>query len=270
MKAELNSFSHTEQSERRQPAYSRPSPRAKTLESRKPAPQHPSRRHSPVTTELREIGLAMHEILALADIMRESYGNGDLASIRHRLPHLMSKAMTLESALSNIMEQSTLKTESTDTTCERFDIAALLQEACEAARSTLGDKPVVIMDVSCPGPVIIQSDPAKIKRIVTCLMSNAAKFTARGRIALILGRDDDKIRLIVADTGRGMAPEEISVALKPAASEYDGEGNGHAAASPGLGVVKELVNKLNGSISIASKQGEGLIVEVTLPLEPSQ
>ena len=182
----------------------------------------------------------------------------------------MSKTTTLESALSHIIELSTLETEPTDTTCERFDIVALLYEACQAARSTLGDKPVTIMDVSCPNPVVIHSDPAKIKQIMTCLMSNAAKFTARGRIALILGRDDDKIRLTVADTGRGMAPEQISAVLKPVDREYDGERNGPAAAGPGLRIVKELVNKLNGGISIASKQGEGTIVEISLPLEPLQ
>jgi len=166
------------------------------------------------------------------------------------------------------MKQSTLETEPADTICERFDIVAILQEACEAARSTLGDKPVTIMDVSCPSPVVIHSDPAKIKRIMTCLMSNAAKFTARGRIALILGRDDDTIRLTVADTGRGMAPEQIKAVLQPAGRTYDGERTVPAASGPGLRIVKELVNKLCGGISIASKPGEGTIVEVSLPLEP--
>lgn len=61
--------------------------------------------HSPVTTEVREVGLLLHEILALADIMREAYGNGDIDNLRHRLPLLMSKAVTLESALSNIIKQ---------------------------------------------------------------------------------------------------------------------------------------------------------------------
>ncbi len=255
----------------RQPlAYSRTSPTTKTQELPRPAFQHPSRMQSPAAAELREIGLVLHQILALADMMREAYGNGEMVSLRHRLSLLMLKTAILESALSTITEPSAPEAAPADTTCESFDIVALLHEASEAARSALGDKPVTVMDVSCPNPVIIHSDPAKIKRIMTCLLSNAAKFTARGRISLILGRDDDKIRITIADTGRGMEPEEIRAALKPAGRKYDGVRNGPAAAGQGFRIVKELVSKLNGSISIASKQGEGTIVEVSLPLEPLQ
>ncbi len=49
-----------------------------------------------------------------------------------------------------------------------------------------------------------------VRQIMMSLMSNAAKFTDRGRIALILSKDNDEIRLTVADTGRGMAQEQIN------------------------------------------------------------
>jgi two-component system, cell cycle sensor histidine kinase DivJ len=269
MKAEARDLARPGKSMRQPLAYSCTSPTTRTQELPRPAFQHPSRMQSPATSELREIGLALHQILALADMMREAYGSGEMVSLRHRLSLLMLKTATLESTLSTILDPSTSETSPTDTTCELFDIVALLHETSEATRSTLGDKPVTVMDVSCPNPVIIHSDPTKIKQIMTCLLSNAAKFTTRGRIALILGRDDDKIRITVADTGRGMEPEEIRAALKHVGRKYDGKRNGPAAGL-GFRTVKELVNKLNGSISIASKQGEGTIVEVSLPLEPMQ
>jgi two-component system, cell cycle sensor histidine kinase DivJ len=270
MKADVNGLALAGKSVRRPPADSRSSSTMEIIEVRRPASRHPSRMQSPVAAEMREIGLMLHEILAIADIMREAYGSGEMENLRHRLSLLRSKTATLESALSNVIMLSTLETEPTDATCERLDIVALLHEVSEAARTTLGDKPVTVMDASCPGPVVIYSDLSIIRQIMTCLMSNAAKCTSRGRIALILGRDDDKIRLTVADTGRGMELEQIKAVLKPSGRKYVGERNGPAGAGRGLRIVKELVSKLNGGISIASKPGEGTIVEVSLPLEPLQ
>jgi signal transduction histidine kinase len=270
MKAEISGLARAGKSVRKSPAYSRSLPTMETIQVRRPANQHPSRMQSSAAPELREIGLTLHEILALADMMREAYGSGEMEDLRLRLSLLQSKTTILESALSNVLEQLKLEAQTKDAGFERFDIVALLQEVAEASRSTLGDKPVAVMDVSCPGPVVVHSDPARIRQIMTCLLSNAVKFTSRGRIALILGRDDDKIRLIVADTGRGMTPEQISAALTPSGCKYDAERKGQAASGQGLRTVKELVNNLSGGISLASKQGEGTIVEISLPLDPLQ
>jgi signal transduction histidine kinase len=98
------------------------------------------------------------------------------------------------------------------------------------------------------------------------LVSNAAKFTNRGRIALILSRDNDEIRLTVADTGRGMTQEQITSVQGFSDQGHVIEKNDLATAGLGLKLVKALVKRLHGSLSIASKAGEGTIVAVSLPI----
>ena len=148
---------------------------------------------------------------------------------------------------------------------ERFDIIALLHEVTESARSLAKNKPVTVMDVSFPGPVVIHSDAAKIRRIMTELMSNAVNFTDRGRIALIMSRDDDELKLTVADTGRGMPAEQINSVLEMSDYGYDIEMNGPASSGLGLRIVNALVKKIDGMLAIASKPGEGTRFEVLLP-----
>lgn len=106
MKAEVNGVAYSGKPEVKPPVYPNPVQATKTLETRKRPFRHLSRTQSPVTNEMREIGLTLHEILALADIMCEAYGDGDWERLRHRLPILMSKAVTLEAALSNIIRQT--------------------------------------------------------------------------------------------------------------------------------------------------------------------
>jgi two-component system, NarL family, sensor histidine kinase EvgS len=100
---------------------------------------------------------------------------------------------------------------------------------------------------------------------MTGLANNAAKFTDRGRIALILNKDKDTIRLMVTDTGRGMSPEEVAAVFDTADREFDGEVSAYTGSGLGLRIVKHLVKSLEGNLSVSSKTGEGTIVEVALP-----
>jgi len=156
--------------------------------------------------------------------------------------------------------------EAAQAACERFDIVALLRNVSKAGRSITHDKPIAVMDVSCADSLMIHSDEAKVTRIMMGLMNNAVQSTDRGRIALILGREADEIRLTVTDTGRGMEQEQINAVLAPSDPEDDHKMVVVATSGLGLRTVKALVKQLNGEISIASQTGKGSIVAVSLPM----
>ena len=228
-----------------------------------------SRITSPVISHATEnVGLTIYELLGMAELMRVAYEKGELESVQNRLSLLLAKAADLASSISDILDLKKIEAEPDDAASERFDITALLHEVTAGARSQAGNRAITVMDAACPGPVVIYSDPSKIRQIVTGLMSNSVKFTDRGRIALIMSRDDGELKLTVTDTGRGMAPEQVSDVLETSDRGYDVEMNGLATSGLGLRIVKALVKKLDGKLSIASKKGEGTIVTVSLPLKP--
>ncbi len=214
----------------------------------------------------RGAGQALYEILGIAELTRVAYEKGELESVQHRLEVLLSEAADLSYTISNIIELSRLETQSIHPANIHFNIVSLLQEVAQRTRESIGEKPLVVMDVSSPNPVVILSDPAKIRQIMTVLATNAAKFTDRGRIALILNKDEDRIRLMVTDTGRGMTSEEIAAVFDTVDREYDGQTPGYTESGLGLRIVKHLLRSLNGSLSVSSRVGEGTIVEVSLPL----
>jgi signal transduction histidine kinase len=222
---------------------------------------------SPVISRAtREAASTLYELLGRAELMRVAYEKGELATFQSLLSLLRKEAADLTLSISSIVELTKLEKDPTETECERFDIVALLHDVSKAASSIVGDKPVTVMDVSCPSPVVIYSDPSMIRQIMMSLVSNAAKFTNRGRIALILSKDNDEIRLTVADTGRGMTQERITSVLGSSDKGHAIEMNDLATSGLGLRLVKALVKRLHGSLSIASKAGEGTIVAVSLPI----
>ena len=218
----------------------------------------------------RDAGLTLYEILGMAELMRVSYEKGEIEILHSRLAILLSQAVNLSSALANILELSKLETEPETTTCQDFDIVTLLQDISHQARLSIGQKPVKVMDVDYPGPVTIRSDPGKVRKIIMGLISNAAKFTDRGRIALILNKDAYRIRLIITDTGRGMTAEQMNAAFAPSDTQGQAGKNGHSVQLLGLRMIRNLVKLLEGSITVSSKVGEGTIVEVSLPIELSE
>jgi len=241
------------------------------LDTRGKGSAKPDWMKSPVIIKAaREAGLTLYEILGMAELMRVAYEKGEIESLHNRLSLLMSQATSLSFALTNIVELSRLDAEPVTTMYRYFDIVALLQEVVQRARLNIGQKPVTVMDVSSAGPVTILSDPGKVRKIMIGLINNAVKFTDRGRIALILNKDQYSLNLIITDTGRGMTAEQMNAAFAPSYTHGHTEKNVHAGSGLGLGMIRNLVKLLEGSITVSSKVGEGTIIEVSFPLNPSE
>jgi len=103
------------------------------------------------------------------------------------------------------------------------------------------------------------------------LVTNAVKFTPKGRIDVRMEKDEQakQVRIVVADTGIGMKPEEIRVIF----DEFYRAGNSSARFKSGVGlglaIVKKAVGLLRGEIQVESVYGEGSKFTVTLPFERS-
>jgi signal transduction histidine kinase len=247
----------------------------RSLERSTPAAMHDdapvSRIQAPIVDQaIRETGSSLYEFLGMAELMRVAYEKGELASAQNRLDIIIRDAATLSSAFSMILEYIRLESRPADTGNRNFDIVALLREVSHFARTLVQRTPITVMADACTTPLVINSDPDKLRLITMGLVSNAAQFTDRGRIALILSKDNDELRLTVADTGRGMTQEQIDVLFSSSDHENDGEViNTDPHCGLGSRIVKNLVKQLHGRISVSSKLGEGTIIAVSLPLNSS-
>lgn len=232
----------------------------------KSRPTGPGRKqHSVRGDAARDIGLPLYEILAVTDQMREAYGNGNWENLGNRLSLLMAKSALFASALSALIEHPGLDNTDRTASCKEFDLAALLRETIQSTRMIIDDKPVKIIDVASHLPFIVHADRNRIIRILTGLLNNAAKFTHRGRITVILTKDEDLLRMTIADTGIGMTEHQISAYLPLAAGTVNSESEETVpSAGRGLRAIRDLVSLLGGSMNLSSKPGEGTIVEVLL------
>ncbi|KAK7946259.1 uncharacterized protein PG986_010580 [Apiospora aurea] len=115
-----------------------------------------------------------------------------------------------------------------------------------------------------------------IRRVVMNLLGNSLKYTERGRIEVRLSRDpvttrrrgvrQNMIRIVVADTGKGMSKDFLINGLYKPFSQED---QLSAGTGVGLSLVKKLVTSLGGEVSVKSQLDVGSVVTVLLPLPPA-
>jgi len=114
-------------------------------------------------------------------------------------------------------------------------------------------------------PLVV--DPTRLKQILLNLISNAIKFTKPGGSVLVSGRHATDVGVVfeVRDTGVGMTPDEIDIALEPFGQVDASLARGHEGTGLGLPLALRLAELHGGSLHIDSEKGCGTTVVVTLP-----
>ena len=120
-------------------------------------------------------------------------------------------------------------------------------------------------DIPQPCPKI-RADAVRLRQIVINLLSNAVKFTEAGSVTVSLAWDDS-FRITVADTGIGMAQDEIAIALEPFEQVENAITKKYQGTGLGLPLAKRLVELHGGTIVITSTKGAGTSICVQLPAE---
>jgi len=149
---------------------------------------------------------------------------------------------------------------------EEVDIGAHVAEIVEGFRRR-ADEAGVELTVEAADGLLLETDPDRLGQIAQNLVENALRFTPEtGRVAVAVGPDGDAdsgARIVVADTGVGIAPEDLPHVLD---RRYVGRLRPVRAEGSGLGlsIVAGLAARLGGSVAVDSTPGKGAVVTVTL------
>ncbi|CAH9058151.1 Sensor histidine kinase RcsC [Pseudoalteromonas holothuriae] len=117
-----------------------------------------------------------------------------------------------------------------------------------------------------PLPNYIIIDPTRLRQILLNLTSNALKFTSVGKISIAVSCSEDVLKISVTDTGIGMTSTEQKELFNAFYQADSSTSRKYGGTGLGLNISKNLANKLNGDISVASEVGSGTIFTLTLGL----
>ena len=156
-----------------------------------------------------------------------------------------------------------------------FDLHDLLQRLAEGASAAAAAKGLAFACQVDPAlPRQAHHDPLRLRQIIVNLLSNAFKYTPRGRVELRAGRHPaepggaDGFHVTVTDTGPGLAADLQARVFTPFASAPAGAAPAPGEGSSGLGLAisQRLAERMGGRLTLHSQPGAGTQVALWLPL----
>lgn len=117
-------------------------------------------------------------------------------------------------------------------------------------------------------PPVLYGDVERLKQVLSNLVTNAAKFTRKGKVKLrVYQPDKSHWAFEVSDTGKGIAQNVLPHVFQPFWQE-DGSTTRDTQSGVGLGlsIVKQLTTSMNGEIIVDSVEGEGTTFTLTFPI----
>ncbi len=146
------------------------------------------------------------------------------------------------------------------------DLAALTADLASAFRSAMQSAGLAF-EVECEGSgELALIDRDMWEKIVLNLLSNAFKFTLTGSVRLSLRREDDRIVLVVSDTGVGIPTHELTRVFERFHRIEGTRGRSHEGSGIGLALVRDLVRMHQGDITVESELGLGTTFRVWIPV----
>jgi signal transduction histidine kinase len=181
------------------------------------------------------------------------------------LDDVLASARHLRSLIDDVLDLSKVEAGQIELQVEPFSLPAALERGVVMVRDGAASGGVRISLSSDPGIDTVIGDERRVRQVVVNLLSNAVKFTpAGGTVDVAAARFDGEVRVSVADSGPGIAPEDQARIFEEfqqaAAGKEQREGTGL-----GLALSKRLVELHGGRIWVESEIGKGSRFVFTLP-----
>jgi PAS domain S-box-containing protein len=145
------------------------------------------------------------------------------------------------------------------------DLASLTENLSGSFRSVIEKAGMELVVNTDPLSKDVYVDRQMWEKIVFNLLSNAFKYTLKGRITVEITKDNSNAIFKVADTGLGIPEKELANMFTRFHRIEGSSGRSYEGSGIGLSMIKELVNQHGGTISVESTEGEGSTFTVTIP-----
>ncbi len=212
-----------------------------------------------------EIRTPLNGIIGYCDLLMREEGQRLTAHGRRDLNVVKTNAKTLLALINDILDLSKIEAGRVEVVTELVDVQELAEECLATVKEYLKGKDVALTTHIDPSVRTLRSDALKLRQIMLNLLSNAAKFTDAGEVALNLVPAGNEVLMTVEDTGVGIPSDQLPFIFEKF-RQVDGSTTRKVGGTGlGLAIVRELSRVLGGNVSVTSTLGRGTTFTVRMP-----
>lgn len=191
--------------------------------------------------------------------------------IREYALGIESTSNVLLSLINDIIDFSKIENGQMKMLPVKFNLSSFINDMLDQNIPVANEKNLqFVIDVNKNMPEYIYGDDARIKQVISNLVSNAIKYTDEGTVTVnfdyeqMSGRNI-KMKVVVSDTGRGIKSEQLAK-LYDSFDRLGVDSEGIKGNGIGLAITKRIIDMMNGSIEVESYYGHGSIFTITIPV----
>jgi signal transduction histidine kinase/AmiR/NasT family two-component response regulator len=211
-----------------------------------------------------EIRTPLNAVLGMVQVMER---DGLSEAQRRRLEVIGSSGRALLAILNDVLDLTKIEVGKLEAEAARFDLVEAVELAAAAYAPMADQKDIAFqlnIDPAVRGWWI--GDSARLRQVLTNLISNALKFTSAGSIEVAVRRSQDGVSFEVADTGIGVPKDKLEAIFEKFTQADASTTRRYGGTGLGLAICYELVRLLGGELTVASTEGEGSRFAFSLPL----
>ncbi|MFW5973601.1 MAG: PAS domain S-box protein, partial [Bacteroidota bacterium] len=233
------------------------------IEAKEKAEEMARLKSSLLSNMSHEIRTPLTAIIGFSDVLRESFGGETNDMVRI----INDSARRLLDTLNSVLDLAQIESGGLKLAPSSVELGSFVQDSMEMF-SRQAERKGLILQVEVPSePLDVVIDRGALGRVLSNLVSNAVKFTSKGRITVSVTTSGGGIVLKVSDTGAGISPDFLPYVFDEFKQGSAGIARTHEGSGLGLTITHRLVEMMEGTISVTSDPGVGTSFTVRLPMK---
>ncbi len=223
-----------------------------------------------ISSMSHELRTPLNAIQGFAQLMRMQHVQQDKQDTDY-LEEILLASRHLNQLVGDILDWSSLQSDQPRLDMTRVDAVALMHECADLVAPEI-EAQGLTLELSLPAHALpVLADQRRLRQVLLNLLSNAIKYTPAGSVRLSCEAQGERVRLMVSDTGIGIASELHTLVFEP--FQRIGQENGAIQGTGiGLSLCREYAALMNGEMGLRSQPGQGSEFWIDLPryIAPSQ
>ncbi|MGD1859737.1 MAG: ATP-binding protein [Leptolyngbyaceae cyanobacterium] len=224
-----------------------------------------------LATMSHELRTPLNSIMGFSQILK-SQTKGELNDYQLKMAGcIYSNGESLLNLVDDILDMSTIEANRLELTPHYFDLAALIEEVVSELSFVAEKKGLLIDTIVKLQNGEVYNDRQRLKQVLVNLISNAIKFTHKGKISIFANTvAKNGLEIIVQDMGVGIAEDQLQKIFQPFRQADQTIKRQYPGTGLGLAITHSLVTMMNGLITVNSQPNKGSTFRVQIPRQISQ